>query len=81
MLIDFWLAKKFLFLRGPVGIRFLHVMRFYYKVFSFYVMVMILQVYFGIKLKSFTNMRLNLTGQTKTQIKDKMFLDIKPLRL
>jgi len=43
--------------------------------------MVILQVYFGIKLKSFSNMRLNLTAQTKTQIKDKMFLDIKLLRL
>jgi len=28
--------------------------------------VVILQVYFGIKLKSFSNMGLNLTAQTKT---------------
>jgi hypothetical protein len=35
----------------------------------------------GINLKSFSNMVLNLTAQTKTQIKDKIFLDIKLLRL
>jgi len=49
--------------------------------FGFHFLVVILQVYFGIKLKSFSNMGLNLTAQTKTQIKDKMFLDIKLLRL
>jgi len=43
--------------------------------------MVVLQVYFGIKLKSYSNMGLNLTAQTKTQIKDKMFLDIKLLRL
>jgi hypothetical protein len=34
--------------------------------FGFHFLVVILQVYFGIKLKSFSNMGLNLTAQTKT---------------
>jgi hypothetical protein len=34
--------------------------------FGFHFLVVILLVYFGIKLKSFSNMGLNLTAQTKT---------------